>query len=216
MAFIFLGRADEPVEDRFFRLLDLRFGLGLSAEERAKALYEEFGIKDDQLEEVMRTMNMWQEAIEEEREDSLKEGREEGREEGRKEGRKEGLKEGMEMADTEREAAVEAMAAMVRVFMADLGVSPDEAIARVPERYSESVRAALLSSPRSIRRIRRQIFGSSQGLPVSPSILNRSVLGAMASDSVPFLFSVAEYGTNAAVTRPFTIFRHPNPFGRCI
>ncbi len=139
MAFIFLGRADEPVEDRFFRLMNLRFGLGMSSEGRAKALYEEFGIKDDLLVEEMEKMNMWQEAIQEEREDSLKEGREEGREEG--------LKEGMEMgADIERKAAVEAIAAMVRGFMADLSISPEEAMSRahVPERYSDSVRAVLM------------------------------------------------------------------------
>ncbi len=98
-------------------------------------MYEEFCIKDDLLVEEMEKMNMWQEAIQEEREDSLKEGRAEG------------LKEGMEMgADIERKAAVEAIAAMVRGFMADLSISPEDAMSRahVPERYSDSVRAVLM------------------------------------------------------------------------
>jgi hypothetical protein len=34
MAFIFLGRADEPCDNPFFRRMDLRFGVGMTAEER--------------------------------------------------------------------------------------------------------------------------------------------------------------------------------------
>jgi hypothetical protein len=94
-------------------------------------LYEEFIIKLNKLSvEGIKSMDMWQEAIEEER--------------------KESLKEGMEMgADMERKAAVEAIAGMVRDFMAETGISSEEAIrrVRVPERYSDSVRAALSSLP---------------------------------------------------------------------
>ena len=80
-------------------------------------------------------MNMWQEAIEEEREEGLKAGMEKGIEIG---------------AGMEHRAAVEAIAGMVRGFMADHGISADEAIRRfrVPERYSDSVRAALSESLR--------------------------------------------------------------------
>ncbi len=82
-------------------------------------------------------MNMWQEAIAEEREEGLKEGMEKGIEIG---------------ADMEHKAAVEAIAGMVRGFMADHGVSADEAIRRfhVPDRYSDSVRAILSASLRAI------------------------------------------------------------------
>ncbi len=94
-------------------------------------MYEEFIIKLNKLSvEGIKSMDMWQEAIEEER--------------------KESLKEGMEMgADMERKAAVEAIAGMVRDFMAETGISSEEAIrrVRVPERYSDSVRAALSSLP---------------------------------------------------------------------
>ena len=86
-------------------------------------------------------MNMWQEAIAEEREEGLKEGMERGIEKG--------MERGIEIGvDMEHRAAVEAIAGMVRGFMADHGVSADEAIRRfrVPERYSGPVRAALSES----------------------------------------------------------------------
>ncbi|MBP5203356.1 MAG: hypothetical protein J6Z16_01790, partial [Candidatus Methanomethylophilaceae archaeon] len=126
--FIFLGRADQPAGSRFFRLMNLRFGLGLSAEERTNALYGEFDIKLDRLSiEGMKSMNTWQEAIEVEREQSLKEGMEKGMEEGIEKGMEKGMKKGMEEgmekgmeigAGLEHKAAAEAIAGMVRGFMA--------------------------------------------------------------------------------------------------
>ncbi len=74
---------------------------------------------------------------------------EKGIEKGMEKGIEKGMEKGKEIgADIEYRAAAEAIADMVRGFMADLGISSEEAIrrARVPERYSDSVRA-ILSEP---------------------------------------------------------------------
>ena len=74
---------------------------------------------------------------------------EKGIEKGMEKGIEKGMEKGIEIgADMEHRAAAEAIAGMVREFMASLGISSEEAIkrARVPDRYSDSVRVILSES----------------------------------------------------------------------